>query len=245
MNASLRKGLCLVLLFWTGANAHSQLNLSKMELGLGAGAFVYQGDLTPSALGSYRTVTPAVQLFANRLVNSFLSIRGNLFYGRLKGDDAAYSDPVWRQQRNFNFKARNLELSVLAIYNPLGSSKRLYPYVFGGLGLGLVKITRDWSRFNGEYFSMEDLGARLQQDQAHALPAFIPVLPLGAGLRYSLTTKISAFAETSYRLTNTDYLDGFSKAANPDQKDHYQTHTVGLIYQFGKRSNVDCPVIVR
>jgi hypothetical protein len=40
---------------------------------------------------------------------------------------------------------------------------------------------------------------------------------------------------------STDYLDGFTKAANPSKKDHYYTHTIGLIYSFGEKNTLACP----
>jgi len=63
------------------------------------------------------------------------------------------------------------------------------------------------------------------------------------GVRYGITEKLSFSLEGTYRILDTDYLDGFSKAANPDKKDHYHTIMAGLIYSFGKRNRFACPVI--
>lgn len=38
--------------------ANAQLNLSNWQIGVQGGVLVYQGDLTPSAFGSYKTVKP-------------------------------------------------------------------------------------------------------------------------------------------------------------------------------------------
>jgi hypothetical protein len=235
----------LVLLCLIAKTSSAQLHTGKYELGLGGGVFVYQGDLTPSALGSYRTLAPAVNLFVNRMVNRKFSVRGSLFYGGLRGDDAAYSSPEWRQQRALRFNARNIELSAMLLYHPLGTDRRLFTYLFGGAGLAFTRITRDWSRFNSDYFLHENLGQLLNEDLARTPPKVLPVIPVGAGIRYAIIPRLSAFAETSYRLTRTDYLDGFSKVANPDMTDHYQSYTVGLIWSFGRRSMLDCPAIVQ
>jgi hypothetical protein len=246
MNAYLPKGLGLVLLcFILKSKTYAQIDLSKLEIGLTGGAFVYQGDLTPARLGSYSTLKPAVNLFINRILSPELSLRTSLFYGGLKGDDAIYSHPDWRRQRNFNFTASVFELSELLVWNAWSTDKKLTPYLFGGVGLSFLNIKRDWSRFNGEFFQLEDLSSKLSEDIAHGTPTLIPVLPVGAGLRYSVTRKLSVIAETSYRLTRTDYLDGFSKAANPQFYDHYQSHTIGILYSFGKKSTLNCPTIVR
>lgn len=246
MNAFWRKGAGLALLFLIGeGESFGQADLSRYEIGLTAGAFVYQGDLTPSAPGSYRTLRPVVNLFVNRTMSPSLSLRTSLFYGGLHGNDAAYHLPAWRQQRNLNFHATALELSELIVWNVANKDRKLTPYVFAGAGLSFLKIRRDWSRFNGEFFSSEDLASRLALDIAHKTPKTIPVVPIGAGFRYTVTPKISVIGETSYRLTRTDYLDGFSKAGNPDLYDHYQSHTVGVQYAFGKRSTLDCPTTIR
>lgn len=244
MNALLRS-TSLVLFFLITKTSIAQINLSKYEIGLGGGVFVYQGDLTPSPIGSYRTLSPTVNLFVNRIIDKKFSLRGSLFYGGLRGDDAAYPDPEWREQRALSFNARNIELTALLLYHPLGTDRRLYTYLFGGAGLGFTRITRDASRFNAEYFVLENLQALLNEDLQRSPPKVLPVVPVGAGIRYRVTTRLSAFAETSYRFTRTDYLDGFSKAANPDLTDHYQSHTIGIVWSFGKRTALDCPVIVQ
>lgn len=235
----------LFLLCLIAESSFAQVHVGKYELGIGGGVFVYQGDLTPSPLGSYRTLSPTAHLFANRIINRKFSVRGSLFYGGLSGDDAAYSTPDWRQQRALKFHARNTELSALLLYHPLGTERKLYTYVFGGVGLAFTKITRDWSNFNADYFMHENLEQLLNEDLARNPPKLLPVIPVGAGVRYALATRLSAFAETSYRLTRTDYIDGFSKVANPDMTDHYQSYTIGLVWSFGKRSLLDCPPIVQ
>ena len=248
MNAFLRKGCGLALLFLFANNqTHAQVDLSKFEIGLTGGTFVYQGDLTPSPVGSYRTLRPAVNLFINRILSPSFSLRTSLFYGGLNGNDAAYKNPAWRQQRNFNFITHPLELTEIIVWNAWSTDTKITPYVFGGLGLTFLNIKRDYKNFNGEYFAAqgEDLFARLQEDIAHKTPKLLPVVPVGVGVQIALTKKLSLIGETSYRFTRTDYLDGFSKAANPQYYDHYQTHTIGVLYKLGKRSNLECPTIIR
>lgn len=244
MNAFLRS-TSIFLFFLITKTSFAQIKLSKYEMGLGGGVFVYQGDLTPSAPGSYRTLSPAVNLFVNRIIDKKFSVRGSLFYGGLKGNDAAYPSPQWRTQRALSFNARNFEITALLLYHPVGTDRRLYTYLFGGAGFAFTKIYRDWSNFNADYFIRENLQALLNEDLTQNPPKILPVVPVGAGIRYALTTRVSAFAETSYRLTRTDYLDGFSKVANPDLTDHYQSHTIGIVWSFGKRTALDCPVIIQ
>lgn len=248
MRAFLRKGIAIALLFFVGnGETYAQINLSKFEFGLTAGTFIYQDDLTPSRFGSYKTLRPTVNIFINRILNPSFSLRTSLFYGGLNGNDAAYKNPAWRQQRNFNFVTNPLELSEMLVWNAWNTNRKITPYAFGGIGLTFLNVKRDYRNFNGEFFAAggEDLFAKLKEDIAHRTPKLLPVVPVGIGVQIALTKKLSLIAETSYRLTRTDYLDGFSKAANPGFYDHYQSHTIGMLFMFGKRSNLECPTIAR
>ena len=244
------KSTPLIILFAADSNTvKAQLDLTGYEIGIAGSGYVYQGDLTPSRLGSYRTLKPGVQIFLSKIITPMFSLRTNLSIGKLKGDDAKYTVPGYRQQRNFNFDTPVFEISELLVADVLKNnfarqSSRLSPYVFAGVGLTFLKIKRDWSRFNAEYFSSEASTIQgLADDAQHSLPKTIPVVPLGIGIRYSLSKRISLNAESSYRFAFTDYLDGFSQSADPSRKDSYQTHSVGIIYQFQKNnSSWKCPV---
>ncbi|HKZ67539.1 MAG TPA: DUF6089 family protein [Chitinophagaceae bacterium] len=228
-------------------NAKAQANVAKFQFGISAGTFIYQGDLTPSSIGSYKTLRPAINIFAAKLFSSSFSLRANLAFGKLKGDDAKYDNPEYRQQRNFNFRSPVAEISGIAEWNILGRnyvSRGFSPYLFAGMGYSFLKIKRDWSNLNTEYFGTEsELITGLSTDAQHSLPKGLLVFPVGIGARYYLSDKIGISAETSYRFASTDYLDGFSKAANPAKSDHYYTHTIGLVYRLGKKNMLDCPVI--
>ncbi len=248
MNYVLKEAICALIIFYGFSPAlQSQTNNPKFQFGVGAGTFIYQGDLTPSSLGSYRTMKPVISLFAAKFFSPSLSLRANLGFGGLKGDDAKYSNPGYRQQRNFTFHSRIAEISGIAEWNVLGRnyvSKGFSPYLFVGVGYSFLKIKRDWSNLDTDYFSAEsELMMGLTEDAQHSLPERLLVFPVGIGVRYYLSDKIGISAETSYRLASTDYLDGFSRAANPAKNDHYYSHTVGVVYRLGKKNMLDCPVI--
>ena len=242
MNAFLRKSSTLILVFIIALTSYSQTGLEKYQFGLTGGVFIYQGDLSPSPIGSYRTPAINLNLFASRLIGPALAIRANLTWGHLRGDDAAYESPEWRKQRAFNFSARIWEISGLAVWYPRGNDRKFAPYVFGGAGLGLFRINRDWSGFNGEYFSSEpDILQGLSEDLAHKPPRMVPVLPVGLGIQYDISTRWALAGESAYRFSRTDYLDGFSRSANPSLTDHYLSHSIGIVYKPGRRSTLDCP----
>ncbi|HMD00161.1 MAG TPA: DUF6089 family protein [Ferruginibacter sp.] len=242
-------GYAIVCLLGNATVSDAQPDLSKWQVGVNVGAFIYQGDLTPSQFGSYKTWKPGFGLYVSRIVSPSFILRTNLAFGKLKGDDAKYDQPAWRQQRNFNFTSPVTELSELIVWNIFKNNsneegKRFSPYLFAGAGISFVKVNRDYSSFNAAYFGDgEDLPARLQADADHKLPRKLLVLPVGTGVEFYLTPKISLTAETNFRYTRTDYLDGFSQAANPDKNDFYHSHTVGLVYKFGSKNMLGCPVL--
>lgn len=247
--ATIRPVIVLTLIFSKCLTSKAQLfTVSKYEIGAAAGVFIYQGDLTPSRLGSYKTLKPVVSLDVNRMISPLLSLRTNLAFGSLKGDDSKYAIPVYRQQRNFNFRTPVFELSELLVADLLKDNLsrrnfKLSPYVFSGLGLTVLKIKRDYSQFNAEYFASETSTIRgLAADAQHSLPKLVPVIPIGVEIKYPLSQKIMISVETSYRFTFTDYLDGFSKAADDRKKDSYQSHTIGIIYRFVTNNTMKCPV---
>ena len=241
--------LCLFVFISLIANSQSSF-IPKYEIGVHLGTFIYQGDLTPSDLGAFNTMKPGFGISATRNISSLYGIRLQLLRGSLKGDDATYADPAWRQQRNFNFTTPVTELSLLLVRNLIRLTPNeagifnFVPYVFGGISFSFLNIERDWSKFNYGHFAGETAIINgLNEDIIHTLPKGIFSIPLGVGVRYGISQKFSFTLEGTYRIIDHDYLDGFSQAANPDMNDHYHTLTAGLIYSFGKRNKFDCPVI--
>lgn len=228
------------------SEAQYQFDVPKHEFGLTAGTFIYQGDLTPEAAGAWKSPSLAINVFYNRLLSRSFSLRTNLTFSRLTADDANYHSPAWREQRALRFKTRTTELSELLVWNILGNNYsgryNLSPYLFGGVGISSLRIRRDWSRFNPDYFAVETKTlAGLGADTLHALPTIIPVIPVGAGIRFAISPQLSLMAEASYRITFTDYLDGFSQVANPNKRDYYSSYAVGVIYTLGITNTLKCP----
>jgi len=232
-------------------NGKSQSELfPRYELGFHLGTFIYQGDLTPNDYGAFNTMKPGFAISATRNLNSRYAIRFQLLRGALKGDDSKYENPEWRQQRNFKFKTPVTELSLQAVRNILRLKSNdagiinFSPYIFGGISYSFLNIKRDWSQFDYAHFAGETTVIDgLNEDINHKLPRGLFSLPIGAGIRYGITEKLSVSLEGTYRIIGNDYLDGFSRAANPEMADHYHTLMLGVIYSFGKRNILDCPKV--
>jgi len=243
------KALCIFIFFFLNVKAQSSL-IPRYEIGIHAGTFIYQGDLTPNDLGAFNTMKPGFGISATRNIDSRYAVRFQFLRGSLKGDDSKYENPDWRQQRNLNFKTPVTELSLQAVRNLIGLDPNeagiinFSPYVFAGISYSFLKIKRDWSNFNYSHFAGETVVVNgLTEDINHKIPKGIFSLPIGFGVRYGITEKLSFSLEGTYRILDTDYLDGFSQAANPDMNDHYHTLMVGLVYSFGKRNRFDCPKV--
>lgn len=217
---------------------------SRYSIGINAGTFIYQGDLTPTSIGSFQTPGFVLGFTGRRFLSNVLSARLDLNFGQLKGDDSMYEAPAFRRQRAFVFKASATEVLLSAVYHPLGHDRKLSPYLMGGAGLSFTRIQKDYSRFNTEFFEQEPRVAEgLAQDNLQTLPRRIAVLPVGVGLQVRLSDKWLLHSEASYRIMSTDYLDGFSKAANPTLKDHYFKYSLGISFLLGGKSRYDCPKV--
>ena len=248
MKANYIRPISFVFIILLSNETKAQLNTSKYEVGANIGTYIYQGDLAPSRFGSFKTMQPGLGLYGTKYLSPSWGIRANLNFVRLKGDDAKYSTPDYRQQRKFNFNTNLFEVSAVAVWKPFADNYSklgrgsISPYLFAGAGLGLVKIRRDWSNLNTAYFAEDnDFLTGLATDQAHRTPRIMPVIPIGAGVQYGLSDKWFLHLETTYRYTFTDYLDGFSRSANPSRKDTYYNISLGVTYKFGKNASWKCP----
>jgi hypothetical protein len=234
-----------VALAFSTTDISAQLNLSKYELGVNVGSYVYQGDLTPSYAGAFKTPGIAIGIQLSRQLTKSIMARVEFNLGRLRGDDSKYSDPAWRSQRNFSFESTVNEFALSMVWIPSQFTGRLKPYLFAGAGMAFVNVTRDYSNYNSEYFAGEPLTAQLDEDLATPLPRHLPVIPVGVGLRYAISERISVVPEASLRYISNDYLDGYSKSGDPNKNDKFFKYTIGLTYSFGKKSQYACPVLIR
>jgi opacity protein-like surface antigen len=226
----------------------SQSAVAKYEWGLNLGAYIYQGDLEPDRLGSLKTIRPGIAVSFARILTPSFSLRANFNLASLKGDETKY-DPEYRKYRAFKFTNSVKELNVMGQWNILGTARymtKFEPYLFAGVGLSFMKVTRDYSGFISEYFSPEEnLPARLARDLEQRTRRTVAVIPAGGGLRYNLSSSVTLNTETTYRFTRSDYIDGYSIAANPAKKDNYLSQTIGVSFKIGNRNKdkMGCPVM--
>jgi len=242
-----RKAIVLLSFLFIGCKSHAQF-YKDMSVGLNAGIYIYQGDLTPDPLGSFKTMKPGFSLFAKKPINHFLAARLHMSFASLQGNDSRYSKPEYRQQRNFYFFSPVMEFSGQLVWNIRGRNYDDYgimPYVFSGAGVSVVRVVKDYSRMDPAVFSeSSDVLTGLVVDNARGTSNALFSVPVGVGAEYPLSERFSVNIETSYRFVFTDYLDGFSQSANPKLQDHYHSTSAGVIYKFGKKTKgIGCPVV--
>jgi hypothetical protein len=161
----------------------------------------------------------------------FASLRGNLTYGRLAGNDA-FSGQKHRRSRNLSFRSPLIELSavgevyfvrekvssryrVRGIRGALGSS--MSAYAFGGIG-GFYFNPR--SQFVGnttypgdnKWYSLQPLGTegQGQPGQPDKYKRVSLCLPMGVGVKFNLNRTMAITFEYGFRYTFTDYIDDVS-----------------------------------
>ncbi|TDH29109.1 hypothetical protein EXU57_03315 [Segetibacter sp. 3557_3] len=217
----------------------AQQRESGYEFGIGVGTLIYQGDLVPGFLGDYRTLKPALNVFAGKAIDPFFSVRGNLTVGKILADEARYTKPEWRQSRNFKFSTPVTELSATVVFRPTAkgtdpTDRKISPYVFAGVGVSFLNVKRDYSRVDTTVFGAKsDVQLGLGRDTVRSLPRALPVLPVGLGVDMVLSSSISLNAALTYRFTKADYIDGFKYAGNPKNEDAYYGISVGLTFRPG------------
>ncbi|MCB0587134.1 MAG: OmpA family protein [Phaeodactylibacter sp.] len=202
----------------------------QWEGGLLLGASFYQGDLTPSIVGTLHEPQPAGGLFIRRHLGPKLAVRAQAFRGKLSGDDSNFSD---YSSRAFSFSTDITEFSLLLewrLFSPVLAGSRLAPYFFAGGGL-LEMAPRP--ELLNQPAGPPPRGVKEDAQAVYGRSRF--TLPFGFGLEYSLNRHWSVGVEGGLRTAFTDYLDGISFAGNPTKKDWYGFAGFSLAYRWGAR----------
>lgn len=241
MKKTLTNCFCYSLLLIVPSKAVAQFS-SRYAVGINAGIFVYNGDLSPWKTGSWKTPGFVWGVSGLKHISPTFSARLDVNFGKLRGDEARYSTPEYRQYRAFAFNSSVTEVLIGGEWSPLRRDRKLSPYLFAGVGYSGMNIRRDYSRFNEAYFVGEpSLKELLAQDAATNLPKGIAVFPAAFGINYKLNNRFSLNGEAAYRFTRSDYIDGFSYAGNPKLEDSYTKYSLGLRYSIGNKDPYACP----
>lgn len=177
---------------------------------LGSGTANYYGEMVNP--GEYGVLKPNIAAGAEYYVTRRISIRAELTWFQLSGDDAKADDD--RKERNLSFTSNNIELALLGAINLSPMGLRFYQrstlnfHAFAGIG-GLYFNPK--AEFQGEMVALQPL-----QTENVKYSRLVPVIPVGLGARIKLNPFFNILVEAGYRYTFTDYLDDASSTRYPD-----------------------------
>ena len=210
------------------------------EAGLMGGAMVYTGDAHSERFLLKNGLSPAGGAFFKYYLTDNFSVKANALVGKIKGDDKNYPDDR-HGQRNFKFSSSIFDVAAILEFEPWarkryssGTFRRIFsPYINIGAGFVNATPTVDFNEANNRL-----LTPQIEADKAYRNYNHFS-LPLGIGWRYDISERLTIGAEASYRKPFTDYLDGISKAGNPNARDWYESGTVNLAYRFKYKRDAD------
>ncbi len=216
------------------------------ELSIYTGTSIYQGDLSEPILGYTKSLTPHIGVGYKKSLSNFLQIGASLTYLTLKADEAVYTNVTYRPQRALAFNASMLEANFQAFLTPFGntyenSTRKILPYWGVGFGVGFYNLSRDYSRIDRNIFNDKtQAGIGFPIDSAATMPKLITFVPITFGAKYYVNPRFSVFAETVFKPTFTDYLDGFKYTTNANTSDNFYSINIGVRFALGN-AGINCP----
>ncbi|MGD1847646.1 MAG: DUF6089 family protein [Salibacteraceae bacterium] len=203
----------------------------RQEVFVAAGASNFMGELGGAdKVGSnfvsdfeISMTRPAFSAGYRYRLLEYLSLRGQLAYARLAGNDNA-TNQINRRNRNLHFRSPLVELSAIGEFYFVkestgnvyrlrgvrgGGSFNISAYAFAGIS-GIYFNPR--GRRDGEWHSLQPLGTEGQglpgQPGKYSRISF--AIPFGLGCKYVLDRNWSIGLEYGLRKTFTDYIDDVS-----------------------------------
>ena len=184
------------------------------DIGAWGGIANYQGDLNP--LLNMRFSKPAYGGLVRYNFNPVLSARGSFSHGNILASDALFDG--WQKNRNLNFKSKITEISSLVEFNfkPFiagDHKKNITSYLFTGFAVFRFNpVTQlNGAQVNLQRFGTEGQGSEYYPERNKYLSVSFAI-PIGGGVKISISKHWSFALETGARRTFTDYLDDVSTA---------------------------------
>ena len=182
----------------------------------GAGIANYFGDLMQ---GNHYFSQPNYSFSAGAIYSfsSHISARFDVGFHKVQAADSKNKGAQYKA-RNLSFSSNVFDLSLSAEYNILDNNKyKVSPYLTAGVGIMFFKpYAKD---VTGKKQSLRELGT-----DGQGLAGYPGIyknsaveFPLGFGVKYPVTERITLALEFNYRFTGTDYLDDVSKNAYTDK----------------------------
>jgi len=196
----------------------------------------YFGDLAPVnnfISTEFSQIKPGISAFAQYRYGPRMSLKAELLYGRLTGDDFSSADPddensKSRYIRNLSFRNDVLDFSLMSqVYlfkNYLDYRQRKFfnMYINGGFSIFYhnpkskvpdFKISGERYPNSGEWVRLRPLGTEGQFSEYYDLNPYSSVqfsIPFGGGFVFRLNERLDFTFEINYRILLTDYIDDVS-----------------------------------
>lgn len=183
----MRKVLMFILLLSPLAMHAQEDPEYRAELGGGIGMVSYLGDFNGSIL---KNMQPMGSLLAKYRFNPRMALALNISYGKLKGsskDVTTYYPELQAQPVDFSNSLMDMGLRYELNFWPYGTgreyrgARKLTPYIFIGVGATMVKADKTEAALN---------------------------VPIGAGVKYKLATRLNLGVEWAVHFSGSDKLDG-------------------------------------
>lgn len=174
----------------------------------------YIGDLSHHNLYLHETNVAGGMIIRYNFTPS-LSLKGNIYAGRISGDDENAATSEYRT-RNLHFRSFLLDMGIQGEYYLTGTGNSLpnynvAPYIMGGISLFRFNPEAE---LDGEWKELHPLGTEGQETTLHPNREKYSLtqisVPLGAGVKHSIDKHWHIGVEAGFRFTFTDYLDDVS-----------------------------------
>lgn len=193
-----------------------------MTVGGGIGSAHYFGDLAPQTsfastpLNLTRTM---LNVYIQKRMTSRMSVRGGLFWARIMGDDNLVDletgTDVGRYLRNLHFRNDLIGLNANILFEVFPTNRSYLerpvfsPYFFTGLEVFLSNpmavAPNNAPSGAGEWVNLREL-----ETEGVSYSAIQMAIPLGFGMDFTVTSRVSLGFDLIYHVAFTDYLDDVS-----------------------------------
>jgi outer membrane protein OmpA-like peptidoglycan-associated protein len=201
------------------------------EIGAIGGFSTYFGDIAPNKGISTETSEKALGFYLKKEVTPFLSLKSTFLVTSISGDDYLYLEQPLRIGRGFFFNTSITEIALLPEWEPFASEHkpRFSPKFFIGPSVFIIDPEANFDRNK-----IDGNKEGIIIDQAKDYPGIILGLTGGIGVNFQISDYFQMDVSAGLRAPFTDYLDGISEAANPQQNDWYGLASVSIGYRFTK-----------
>jgi hypothetical protein len=187
---------------------------TSAEVGLFGGGSYYIGDLNPSKHFVYSKLAYGAIFRYN--LSTRHSLRFNVTYGNIYGEDATSNDP-YKVDRNLSFKSEVLEFAFgveldLFKYRINDMKYPISPYFFYQFAYTRInpKTELDGIDYALQPLATEGQGSGIPGTKTNRYSLNQFTVPLGIGLKFNLRKRVAVSIEYGIRKTFTDYIDDVS-----------------------------------